>query len=153
MKIIVDADSCPRQIRAIIMKAASRIDRKAVFVADRVLADCSGSGVTMDVVKPGDDHADDRVVELCEAGDLIITRDVLLASRVVGAGCVAVDDRGGVFTEENMGERVSMRNAMKAFREAGLYSQNHKPIGKKEIQLFSNALDTHLTRLLREEHR
>jgi uncharacterized protein YaiI (UPF0178 family) len=50
-----------------------------------------------------------------------------------------------------MSERVSMRNAMKAFREAGIFSEQQKPLGRKEIQLFSNALDRELTRLIKQE--
>jgi uncharacterized protein YaiI (UPF0178 family) len=151
MRILVDADSCPRQIRTIIMKAAKRVRRTAVFTADRSLPDVTGKMTEMVIVEPGDDHADDEIAANARDGDLVITRDVLLASRVVEKGCIAIDDRGGIFTEENMAERVSMRNAMKSFREAGIFSEKHKPIGKKEIQQFSNALDTQLTRLIRQE--
>ncbi|MDA3834829.1 MAG: DUF188 domain-containing protein [Spirochaetales bacterium] len=151
MKILIDADSCPRQIRSIIIKAARRVEREALFAADRILSDCNGDYVVMVKVPPGDDHADDEVAKRAQPGDLVITRDVILASRVVKAGCIAVDDRGGVYTRENMAERLSVRNAMKNFREAGVFSERHRPIGKKEIQLFANALDSLLTRLLREE--
>jgi uncharacterized protein YaiI (UPF0178 family) len=151
MKILVDADSCPRQIRAIIIKAARRVKRTAIFAADRDLADVKPPYAEMVVVHPGDDHADDELAQRASSGDLVITRDVLLASRVVEQGCIAIDDRGSVYTEENMSERVSMRNAMKAFREAGIFAEQHRPIGKKEIQLFSNAMDRELTRLIKQE--
>lgn len=86
MRIIIDADSCPRNVRAIIQKAARRVGCEALFIADRVLPDCKGPFITMITVEPGPDHADHRVVEEVTSRDLVITRDVILASRVVEKG-------------------------------------------------------------------
>ncbi len=151
MNILVDADSCPRSIRSIIIRAARRVGRTATFVADRELADCIGPYVEMAVVEPGADHADDRIVDMAHKGDLVVTRDVILASRVVEMECVAIDDRGSVYTTENIRERLSLRNAMAQFREAGFFVEKNKPIGAKEIQAFANALDSQLTKLIRDE--
>ncbi|MGM0432606.1 MAG: YaiI/YqxD family protein [Spirochaetota bacterium] len=151
MRIVVDADSCPKNIRAIIIKAARRIKRRAIFAADRNLPDCSGEYVDMLQVEPGTDHADDAVVDEVRQGDLVITRDVLLATRVVEQGCVAIDDRGNVYTQENIAERLSLRNMMTSLREAGVYAERHKPLGKKEVQQFANALDRHITKLMLSE--
>ncbi len=151
MRIIIDADSCPRNVRAIIQKAARRVGREAIFIADRVLPDCRGPFITMITVEPGPDHADHRVVEEVTARDLVITRDVILASRVVEKGATALDDRGGIFTAENMAERLSLRNMMTEFREAGLHFEKTKPLSQKETQAFANRLDATLTRMVREE--
>ncbi len=152
MNIWVDADSCPRSIRTIIQKAARRVNRTAIFVADRPLQDCMGPLLQMIIVPTGADNADDRIVEGVAVGDLVITRDVILASRVVESGCVVVDDRGGVYTTENVRERLSIRNAMTEFREAGHFCERAKPVGPREIQAFANALDTHVTKLLQREN-
>jgi uncharacterized protein len=152
LTIWVDADSCPKPVRAIIQKAARRIRRRAVFVADRPLADCTGAFIEMVIVPTGDDQADDEIVREVREGDLVITRDVILASRVVESGCIVIDDRGGVYTEENMRERLSLRNAMTEFREAGWFYERSRPVGPREIQAFANALDTHATRLMQSEH-
>ncbi len=151
MKIVVDADSCPKNVRAIILKASKRIKREVFFIADRPLQDCVGKLVTMIVVDPGPDEADHRVVEEVNSGDLVITRDVILASRVVDKGCIAIDDRGGIFTRENMAERLSIRNMMTEFREAGLHFERTRPLSGKETQAFANKLDATVTRLIREE--
>lgn len=152
LRIWVDADSCPKPVRSIIHRASERVRRTAVFIADRPLPDCRNGGYCEMVVVPsGDDRADDEIVTHIRPGDMAITRDVILASRIVERGCIALDDRGGVFTEENIKERLSLRNAMKDFREAGCFFERSNPLSARDIQQFANALDSQLTKLLRQE--
>ncbi|MFA6820577.1 MAG: DUF188 domain-containing protein [Sphaerochaetaceae bacterium] len=152
MKLLVDADSCPRRLRTIILKAIKNRQIEALFVADRPLSDVEEasreSSVEMVVVPPGDDSADNYLVGRAEEGFLAITRDIPLANRLAQKGVVVLDDRGGVYTAENIGERLSLRNLMSDFREQGLFVEQTKPLSNREIKLFANALDRELTRLL-----
>jgi uncharacterized protein YaiI (UPF0178 family) len=50
----------------------------------------------MELCPPGQDSADNRIVELARPGDLALTRDVPLASRLVEASVLVMDDRGRV---------------------------------------------------------
>ena len=52
--------------------------------------------------------ADKRIVELLEPGDLVITADIPLAAEVVAAGAEALDPRGELYTDANVGERVAL---------------------------------------------
>ena len=149
MTIWIDADSCPRPIRAIIMKAAARLKTVTVFVADRNLEDCKGKYIKMQVVEPGMDNADSSIVEQVQYGDLCISRDILLASRLVEKGSIVIDDRGTKYTEENMAERLSVRNMMTDFSESGIFSEKTKPMSPKDIQSFANMFDKEITAALR----
>jgi len=149
MIIWIDADSCPRPIRAIIMKAATRLKTVAVFVADRNLAECKGSYIRMQVVEPGMDSADSWIVEQVNSGDLCISRDIILASRLVEKGSVVIDDRGAKYTAENITERLSVRNMMTDFRESGIFSEKTKPMSPRDIQSFANMFDKEITAALR----
>ncbi len=155
MKLLVDADSCPRRLRTIILKAVKNRQIEALFVADRPLSDVeeakSDAPVEMVVVPAGDESADNYLVEQAKEGFLAITRDIPLANRLTQKGVVVLDDRGGVFTDDNIGERLSLRNLMTDFREQGLFIEQTKPLSHKEIQLFANALDRELTRLLNQK--
>lgn len=149
MRIFVDADSCPKSIRTIIIRAAKRLKVEAVFVADRKLSDINGKYLHMRIVTKGDDSADDAIVIEAQKGDLAITHDIILAARLVEKEIMVLDDRGSVFTPENMNERLSVRNAMTQFREFGLFPEKQAPCGPKEVQAFANAFDTVLTKMLR----
>ena len=159
--LYVDADSCPRQLRAIILKAVVKRRVTSLFAADRPLPDVVKTEsrdlkddrgvplVNMVVVEKGDDSADDLLVELGSSGALAITRDIPLASRLAELGMVVIDDRGGRYTSETVGERLSMRNLMTELREYGVFAERTRPLGPREVQAFANALDRELTRMLK----
>ena len=161
--LYVDADSCPRQLRSIILKAVVRRKIPSIFVADRPLPDVVRSEsqglrhdsgqplVRMVVVHKGDDSADDMLVQLGVSGALAVTRDIPLASRLAELGMVVIDDRGGIYTKKNIGERLSMRNMMTELREYGVFAEKTKPLGPREVQAFANALDRQLTRMVKQE--
>jgi len=149
MHIWIDADSFPRRLRSIVKKAAVRTQITAVFISDRKLADIRGPFVENILVPHGSGRADDELVERTEPGDLAITRDIPLAARLVEKGALVIDDRGKMYTEENIRERLSIRHAMESFRIAGINVEGTNPPGEKEIRAFAGTLDRELTRLLR----
>ena len=147
MKILVDADSCPREARELTLRAALRRGVRAVFAANRPIPGITGKNISMEICPPGENAADDRLAELAEAGDLAITRDVPLAKRLVEKDAAVIDDRGRVFTRENIGELLSLRNFMVGLAENGLETERTANYGKKELKQFADSLDRQLTRL------
>ncbi len=77
------------------------------------------------------------------------TQHIPLAALLVPKGVVTIDPRGEVYTEESIGERLSVRNFMEGLRGTGVDTGGHAPYGQRERQLFANALDRALTRALR----
>lgn len=146
MKIWVDSDSCPRQIRAIILRASKRVELKTIFVANRNIPDIEDKWSSMKLVPPGEGEADKYIYESSEKGDIAITRDIPLAADLVKGGLLVLDDRGSVFTVDNIGERLSMRNAMTELRSYGVMSKSAGSMNNKDIQQFANAFDRELRR-------
>jgi uncharacterized protein YaiI (UPF0178 family) len=60
-----------------------------------------------------------------------------------------IDPRGEEYSEESIGERVSVRNFMDGLRGAGVETGGPAAYGPREKQAFANALDRVLTRALR----
>jgi len=159
LQLYVDADACQKNLRAIILKAIVRRKIPALFAADRSLADVDAvvkAGhqledgyplVQMAIVPKGDDSADDFLVEHSHEGAIAVTRDIILAARLAERGMVVLDDRGGVFTKETVKERLSVRNMMTELRDYGIFAERTRPMGPREIQGFSNAMDRELTKL------
>jgi uncharacterized protein YaiI (UPF0178 family) len=149
MKILVDADSCPRQARELILRAAVRTKIPAIFAANRPIPGIEDGGI-MELCPPGEGSADNRIVELARPGDLVITRDIPLAQRLVEASILVMDDRGQVYTRENIGERLSIRNFMVGLATNGLDAERTATYGKRELKAMADSLDRVLTRLTRE---
>ncbi len=151
MTVWVDADSCPRQVRDIVVRASRRRGFRAVFVANKPVAGLSGSGAEFILCPPGADVADDRIVEGAREGDLAITRDIPLAARLVEAKVPVINDRGIVYTAENVRERLSVRNFMMELNMNGLTPDRLYGYGAKEVKAFADGFDRELARLLRSE--
>ena len=145
MKILVDADSCPKDARDLVLRRALKLGKQPVFAANRPIPGCDGA--VMEICPPGDNSADDRIVELAQSGDLVISRDVPLAKRLVEKGVTVLDDRGRVFSAENINELLSLRNFMVGLAENGLGVERKPGYGKKELKAFADSLDRILARL------
>ena len=88
-------------------------------------------------------------MELLETGDLVITADIPLASHVVNKGGVALNPRGELYTDENIGERLAMRNLMDELRGGGMVGGGPAPFNSNDRHAFANQLDRILAKQCR----
>ncbi|MDR1373596.1 MAG: DUF188 domain-containing protein [Treponema sp.] len=151
MKILIDADSCPKPVRELILRSSARTGIRTIFAANRPIPDIGGETAVMELCPPGEGAADNRIAELAERGDLVITRDIPLAARLVEASIAVLDDRGRSYTAENIRERLSLRNFTVELAESGQGIERTGSYGKRELKHFADSLDRTLSRLLREE--
>lgn len=149
MKIWVDADSCPVRIRQITAKAGERLKLPVIFVANREIPVPKGENIRMVVTENTEQAADLYITENSAEGDLAITRDILLAKLLVDKGLYVINDRGTIFTRDNINTYLSARNFMYELQANGLAPEKTASFGKKEIQKFSNLLDSLLTKALK----
>lgn len=146
MRIWVDADACPKIIKEILFRAANRTKTMVVLVANQALATPPSPFITKLQVVSGFDVADNRIVERLEPGDLVITADIPLADAVVAKGCIAINPRGEMYTEKNIKERLSIRNFSDGLRGSGVVTGGPAKLNNKDIQAFSNLLDSILNK-------
>jgi len=146
LQIWVDADACPRVIKEILYRAAERVKIKLTLVANRTMHVPRSEYLSLICVPHGFDEADHRIVELMQAGDLVITGDIPLAAAVVEQGGHVLGPRGEQFTEENIQERLAMRDLMDQLRSEGMETGGPAALGKSDRQVFANGLDQLLTR-------
>ena len=151
MKFFVDCDSCPSQVREIIVKASERTKTTSFFVANHKIPHGTNAYTHDIIVEEGKDKADDYIVDHATEHDIAVTRDILLAERLVEKKVAVVNDRGTQFTAENIRERVSIRNYMLELAQSGLKTEEVSTFGKKELYQFANAFDALVTRKLKEE--
>ena len=102
MKIWVDADACPVAIKEILFRAADRTQTMLTLIANQYLRTPPSKFIHFKQVQQGFDVADDHIVELAEANDLVITSDIPLADEVISKGALALSPRGELYTKENI---------------------------------------------------
>ena len=146
----VDADAAPRDVKEIVYRAARRLSIPTVLVANQRLATPADNPHVNSVhVRGGPDVADRHIAENARPGDIAVTADIPLAAILVEKGLVVLDPRGERYTEENVRERLSIRDFMDSLRGAGVETGGAKPWGPREKQAFAGALDRVLTAIRR----
>ncbi len=104
--------------------------------------------VEMVLVEKTEGAADRALVARAVLGDLALTRDIPLAADLVEAGIAVVNDRGALYTRENIRERLSVRNFMAGLNAVGLKPESTAVYGKKEWDEFVRTFDREFMRLV-----
>jgi hypothetical protein len=150
MKIWVDADAAPRDVKEVVFRAAKRLQVRTTLVANqRLQTPANNSFVDSVRVDGGPDVADQYIADHAALGDLAITADIPLAAILVENQIVTIDPRGTEYNEDNIGERLSIRDFMDGLRTSGVETGGPRAYGPKDKQAFANTLDRVLTKLLR----
>ena len=146
MKICVDGDSCPGVIKNILFRAAERTQVPLILVANRMLRVPPSPWIRAIQVPAGFDVADQRIADEAIAGDLIITSDIPLAAKVIANGAHVIDFRGELLDDNNIQERLTMRNFMDGLRAAGVQTGGPAALGHGDRKRFADQLDRLLSR-------
>ena len=146
MQIWVDADASPNVIKEILFRAAERAQVILTLVANQPIRIPPSRFIRALQVPAGFDVADDRIVEMVQAGDLVVTADIPLAAAVIAKGGHPLDPRGEFYTGENIGEKLAMRKLMDELRTSGLTTDGPQEFSNADRQAFASSLDRFLTR-------
>ncbi|SMC24360.1 hypothetical protein SAMN02745857_01873 [Andreprevotia lacus DSM 23236] len=146
MRIWVDADACPKVIREILCRAAERTQVELTFIANQLLTVPVSPYIRALQVPQGFDVADDEIARRVEAGDLVITGDIPLASEAIAKGAQVLDSRGEVMSTENIRERLTMRDFMETMRASGVQTGGPPALSAADKQRFARQLDIALAR-------
>ncbi|WP_354691915.1 YaiI/YqxD family protein [Phytobacter sp. RSE-02] len=141
MAIWVDADACPNVIKEILFRAAERTQTPVTLVANQNIRVPPSRFIRSVRVAAGFDVADNEIVRLCEAGDLVITADIPLAAEVLAKGAAAINPRGERYTEATIRERLTMRDFMDTLRASGIQTGGPDSLSQRDRQQFAAQLD------------
>jgi uncharacterized protein YaiI (UPF0178 family) len=146
MRIWIDADACPGEIKELLYRAAKRREIQVTLVANQPLRIPVSAFIDSVVVPVGMNVADRHIVEMIQLGDLVVTADVPLAAEVVARGGQALDPRGQLYTEANVGERLAVRNLLDELRGGGQIMGGPANFSARDRQAFANQLDRWLAK-------
>ena len=139
MNIFIDADACP--VKDETVKVAARYQLPVKIVSNGGMRPSRDPMIETIVVAAGADAADDWIAERCGAGDVVITADIPLASRILEAGGTPLGPTGKVFTEETIGMALAMRDLKQHLRETTNSQTYNRGFEAKDRSNFLQALD------------
>lgn len=151
MEIYLDADSCP--VKDETYRVARRCGIDVIVVAAQWLRVPSDPGIRLEVVRETGalDVADDWIVEHVQAGDVVVSEDILLAARCLEKHAHPLTPRGKEFTAANIGESVATRELMANLRESGEVTGGPAPFTKADRSQFLQRLDEIVHRVRRRQ--
>jgi uncharacterized protein YaiI (UPF0178 family) len=141
MHIWVDADACPKMIKEILYRAAIRTKTHLTLVANASLTYPNSPFLNSVQVEKGFDRADHYIVSHLNAHDLVITADIPLAAEVVAKNALAINPRGELYTENNIKQRLTLRDMNEQLRSTGERMGGPSVLSIKEKTAFANTLD------------
>jgi len=150
MKIWIDADAAPADVKQVVFRAAKRLNVSTLLVANRLIDTPANAPMIKAIqVRDGADEADRFIVANGEAGDLAITADLPLAGLLVAKGLFVIDPRGAEYSPDTIAARLSMRNFMDELRGGGMAIGGSASYGELDKKAFAATFDRLLTKALR----
>jgi len=141
MILYIDGDAFPNLLKPIVLRAIDRLNLQTIVIANKKINIGKSKYITYMIVEAGADEADNKIVELINSHDLVITADIPLADRVISKNAHAIDHRGELYTKDNIKNYLAMRNLMQGIRDSGEMTKGPAPFNQKNAQEFANQLN------------
>ena len=139
LHIFIDADACP--IKPEVYRVANRYRLDVTLVANSWMRVPKEPWISLEVVADGFDAADDWIVEHVQPHDIVVTADIPLANRCLKQGAHVIGSTGKLFTEDNIGQAVAIRDLLSELRDAGEMTGGPPPLQKRDRSRFLQQLD------------
>jgi hypothetical protein len=151
MKLFIDGDALPNILKPILLRAIEKNSIKTYVVSNKKISLGNSKEIEYIIVEAGADKADNRIVQMLEPCDLVITADIPLADRTITKNAHAIDHRGETYTEDNIKHHLAMRNLMESIRQSGETTKGPKPFSQKDAENFANSLNSFLQNIKNKE--
>ncbi len=147
IQIYVDGDACP--VRDEVEKVAERHNLTVFIVSNAGMRPRRHPLINQIVVPEGPDVADDWIAERVTAHDIAITADIPLASRCLEKGARVLGPTGKVFSEDNIGMALGMRDLKQHLRESTNTQTYNAGFTARDRSQFLNVLENEIQALKR----
>lgn len=148
-RVLVDADSCPLLVRKYLLSYTQKLNVELLFIANKTIpSDGAGNNFSMKVCPKESQAADMWILENCAEYDIVVTRDIPLAAALLAKNIRVMNDRGTVFSAENIERRLKEREIGIQMSELGLGTKKRSAYSKKEFAQFANTFDREIHTLV-----
>jgi uncharacterized protein YaiI (UPF0178 family) len=139
--IYIDADACP--VKDETYRVAERHSLRVYVVSNGGIRPNPNPLIETIIVAEGADAADMWIADRVGPGDICVTGDIPLAAKVLAAGAAAIRHNGDLFTTQNIGQQLGMRDLMADIRAANPLgsSGGGRPFSKADRSQFLNSLE------------
>lgn len=144
MIVFIDGDAFPNLLKPIVLRAIEKQKLDTIVIANKKINIGDSNYIKYIIVNQGADEADNKIVEMLNSNDLVITADIPLADRIIDKDAHAIDHRGSMYTKDNIKQYLAMRNLMQEIRDSGEITKGPAPFSQKDAQQFANSFNNFL---------
>ncbi|MBD3829350.1 MAG: YaiI/YqxD family protein [Arcobacter sp.] len=144
MKLFIDGDAFPNLLKPIVLRAIEKQKIDTIVIANKKINIGTSNYIKYIIVDTKQDEADDKIVEMLQENDLVITADIPLADRTIQKNAHAIDHRGATYTQDNIKQYLAIRNLMQEIRDSGEMTKGPAPFSQKDAQQFANSFNAFL---------
>ena len=143
----VDADSFPVKARTFLVNLSASNCVPVVFVANHEIkfqVYPTSDVVKMVLCEKEKDSADNYIFSHCGDNDIVVTRDIVFASRLVNRKVAVMNDRGLLFSSDNIKDKLREREFSLNMSEIGFGGNKANYYGTEELRKFSALFESEL---------
>lgn len=146
MTLFIDGDAFVNLLKPIVFRAIVKYKLNTIVVSNKKIDIGQSSLINYIITGSSIDEADNKIIELLNENDLVITADIPLADRVITKKAYAIDHRGELYTEDNIKSHLAFRNLMQSIRDSGEITKGPKPYSQKDAHNFATYFDQFVTK-------
>lgn len=148
LDIYIDADACP--VKEDAFRVAKRYQLKVLVVSRVPMVVPRADWIVPVVAGDGFDSVDDWIDSHIGKDDIVITNDILLAARCLKREARALDPRGRIFDENNIGEKLANRELLSELRQRGEIGLGPAKMEPKNKSNFLSSFDLLINRVKKD---
>lgn len=146
ISIWVDADSCHSKAKDVILNTAIKYSIPVNYVANRNIPfSMENILFKMIICQSEKDAADTYILEHCNENDIIITRDLPLAKKLIEKNKTVINDRGIIFTQRILEKMLRERELSMQMAALGIRNGKFNTYSKEDLQNFSETITQIIT--------
>lgn len=138
MKILVDADSCPKKVMIMLVERSAFYNIPLLVVSSY---NHQIEGVERIVVGTEPQAADIALINKTSRGDIVVTQDWGLASLALSKGANCIEPRGYIYSPDKIDFMLEERHVKAKIRKGGGRTKGPSPRDKEDDERFKNNLE------------
>lgn len=148
-KVWIDGDSCPLLLRNYLVNIAKAKKISMIFVANSILPlPADVPFIENRICNKTKGAADNLIFDNAAGNDIVVTRDIPFAARLVKKGIFVINDRGNIFTKDNIADRLQERDFNLNLAQIGLGGRTKDRYGEKQLAKFEDAFERQTSQLI-----
>jgi uncharacterized protein YaiI (UPF0178 family) len=117
LRIIIDADACPREVKSICVEVSKKYNLELIMVVDSA-HELRGNFRVIQVEK-GDDSVDLEIMKISTKSDIVITQDYGLATIILEKTHSVIHPNGFIYNKFNIDTLMFSRHMSAKIRASG----------------------------------